>query len=98
MGTLPSPPGPGLAGCPLTGAVLGQHGVPVVAGRAELAARAGRVVHAARAGARQRVTAAEQHVGIRVPAAVTRLARAANHQGVAEVSRGTPGETQVTTQ
>lgn len=78
---------------PLTCAVLGYHGVPVVAGRAELAVRARRVVHAARAGACQGVTAAEQHVGIRVPAAVTGLARAADHQGVAEVPRGTPGET-----
>lgn len=83
---------------PLTCAVLGYHGVPVVAGRAELAACAGRVVHAARAGARQGVAAAEQHVGIRVPAAVTGLARAADHQGIAVVARGTPGETrQVTT-
>lgn len=51
-------------------------------------------MHAARAGACKGVTAAEQHVGIRVPAAVAGLARAANHQGIAIVSWGTPGETQ----
>lgn len=50
------------------------------------------MVHAPRAGACQGVTAAEQHVGIRVPTAVAGLARAADHQGIAIVPWGTPGE------
>lgn len=77
---------------PLTCAVLGCHRIPKVAGGADLAARAGRVVHAPHAGACQGVAAAEEHVGIRVPTAVAGLARAADHQGIAVVSRGTPGE------
>lgn len=59
---------------PLTCAVLGCHRVPIVAGGADLTPRTGRVVHAPRAGTRQGVAAAEQHVGIRVPAAVAGLA------------------------
>lgn len=83
----------------LTCAVLGCHCIPVVAGGTELAPCAGRVVHAPSAGPRQGVTAAEQHVRICVPTAVTGLARAANHQGIAIVSWGTSGEVrQVRTQ
>lgn len=81
-----------LTAAPLTCAVLGYHRIPVVARAAELAPRAGCMVHAPRAGACQGVTAAEQHVGIRVPTAVAGLARAADHQGIAIVPWGTPGE------
>lgn len=84
---------------PLTRAVLGCHCIPIEARGADLAPCTGCVVHAPRAGTRQGVAAAEEHVGIRVPAAVAGLARTANHQGIAVVSWGTPGETwQVKTQ
>lgn len=74
----------------LTGAVFGVDGVSVVTGGADVTARPGRVVHAAQTLAGQRVTVGEEHVGVVVAAAVTQLAPAAQHHGVAVVTGGTP--------
>lgn len=52
--------------------------------------RPGRVVHAAQTLSGQRVAVGEQHVGVGVVVAVAQLARAAEHHGVAVVTRGAP--------
>lgn len=74
----------------LTSAVLGMHGIAVVTGGADFAMWSGRVVHAAQALARQRVAVCEQHVGVCVVVATTRLTLAAQHHGVAVVARSAP--------
>lgn len=80
---------PGQVG--LTGTVPGSDGVTVETGGTDLAVRPGGVVHAVVTLARQPVTVAEQHVGVRVVMAMAGLARAANHHGVAVETGSTPG-------
>lgn len=75
----------------LTGAVLGVDGVTMETWRAGLAVCPCGVVHAAPAHACQRVAVAEQHIGIGVAVALTWLARAADHHGVAIETWSTPG-------
>lgn len=76
----------------LTGAVFGVDGVAVVTGGTDVAVRAGRVVHAAQTLSGQRVAVGEQHVRVAVVVAMARPAPAANHHGVAVVTRGTSVE------
>lgn len=75
----------------LTGAVLGSDGVTVETRGTDFAVRPSGVVHAAVTLARQPVTVAEQHVGVRVVMAMAELALAANNHGVAVETGSTPG-------
>lgn len=52
--------------------------------------RPGRVVHAAQTLSGQLVAVGEQHVGVGVVVAVAQLTRAAEHHGVAVVTRSAP--------
>lgn len=74
----------------LTSAVLSMHSVTVVTRGADLTVWSCRVVHATQALARQWVAVGEQHVGVRIVVATTRLTLAAQHNGVAVVARCAP--------
>lgn len=73
-----------------TGAVLCYHCITVKSSSTNFTTGPCGVVHAACAGPGQRVTIAEEHVGVSIPTAVTGLAGAANHEWVTIVTWSTP--------
>lgn len=77
----------------LTCAVFGTDGVAIETWGADVAVKPGRVVHAVQTLAGQWVTVGEQHVGVSVAMAITRLTLAAQHYRVAIITRGTPVST-----
>lgn len=76
----------------LTGAVFGSDGVTVVTRSTDLTVPSGCVVHAAQTLSGQGMTVGEEHVGIGVVVAVTRLTPAAQNHGVSIETRSTPVE------
>lgn len=77
----------------LTCAVFGADGVAIETWSADVTVKAGCAVHAVQTLAGQGVTVGKQHVGVSVAMAITWLTPAAQHHGVAIVTRGTPVST-----